>query len=62
MVWLKKKITTIYNGFNFNFESKEKLSKSEIVFCNISRIIPYKGHLFLIELFYELTKFKNNLF
>ena len=58
---VKEKITTIYNGFNFNFESKEKLSKSEIVFCNISRIIPYKGHLFLIELFNELSKFKNNL-
>jgi len=58
---VKEKITTIYNGFNFNFKTKEKLSKSEIVFCNISRIIPYKGHLFLIELFNELSKFKNNL-
>ena len=58
---LKEKIKTIYNGFNFNFKTKKKLSKSEIVFCNISRIIPYKGHLFLIELFNELSKFKNNL-
>ena len=58
---VKEKITTIYNGFNFDFKSKEKLSNSEIVFCNISRIIPYKGHFFLIELFNELTKFKNNL-
>ena len=58
---VKEKITTIYNGFKFNFKTKNKLSGSEIVFCNISRIIPYKGHLFLIELFNELSKFKNNL-
>ncbi len=58
---IKEKIITIYNGFNFKFKTKKKLSKSDIVFCNISRIIPYKGHLFLIELFNELSKFKNNL-
>ena len=58
---LLKKIKTIYNGFNFNFQSKKKLSESELVFCNISRIIPYKGHVFLIELFYELSKYKNDL-
>ena len=57
----KEKIITIYNGFNFNFKTKKKLSNSELIFCNISRIIPYKGHLFLIELFYELSKFNNNL-
>lgn len=58
---LKEKIKTIYNGFIFNFETKKKLSESELVFCNISRIIPYKGHLFLIELFNELSKYKNDL-
>ena len=58
---VKEKVTTIYNGFNFKFKTKKKLSISEIVFCNISRIIPYKGHLYLIELFNELSKFKNNL-
>ena len=58
---LKEKITTIYNGFNFNFQAKNQLSNSEIVFCNISRIIPYKGHLFLIELFNELSKYNNNI-
>ena len=58
---VKEKIKTIYNGFNFNFQTKKKLSESELVFCNVSRIIPYKGHLFLIELFNELSKFKNNL-
>ena len=57
----KEKIIKIYNGFNFNFSAKKNLSKSKIVITNISRIIPYKGHLFLIELFNELSKFKNNL-
>ena len=37
------------------------MSKSQLVFCNISRIIPYKGHLFLIELFYQLSKFRKDL-
>ena len=58
---VNEKIITIYNGFNFKFKTKKKLSKSEIVFCNISRIIPYKGHLFLIELFNELSKHRNDL-
>ena len=58
---LKEKIIKIYNGFNFNFSTQKNLSKSHIVITNISRIIPYKGHLFLIELFNELSKFKNNL-
>ena len=57
----KEKIIRIYNGFNFNFCIEKNLSKSQIVITNISRIIPYKGHLFLIELFNELSKFKNNL-
>ena len=35
---LKEKIKTIYNGFNFNFQTKKKLYESELVFCNISRI------------------------
>ena len=58
---LKEKIIKIYNGFNFNFSAEKNLSKSHIVITNISRIVPYKGHLFLIELFNELSKFKNNL-
>ena len=56
----KEKIIRIYNGFNFNFSIEKNLSKSQIVFTNISRIIPYKGHLFLIELFNEISKFKND--
>ena len=58
---LKQKVITIYNGFNFDFNNEKKLSKSQLVFCNISRIIPYKGHSFLIELFKELSRFKKDL-
>ena len=58
---IKEKVITIYNGFNFDFKSEKNLSKSQLVFCNISRIIPYKGHLFLIELFYQLSKFRKDL-
>ena len=58
---IKEKVITIYNGFSFNFKTEKKLINSDLVFCNISRIIPYKGHLFLIELFNELSKYKNDL-
>jgi glycosyltransferase involved in cell wall biosynthesis len=57
----ENKITTIYNGFKFNFKSRYKPSKKKITITNISRIIPYKGHLFLIELFNELLKFRKDL-
>ena len=55
------KITTIYNGFEFNFKNRKKPRTEKIIFNNISRIIPYKGHMFLIELFYQLSKFRNDL-
>ena len=58
---LKEKVITIYNGFSFNVKTEKKLINSDLVFSNISRIIPYKGHFFLIELFYELSKYKNDL-
>ena len=59
--WLKKgvinnKIIVINNGFNFNFSSTKKIVYDKVIFTNISRIIPYKGHLFLIELFNEILK------
>ena len=59
--WLNKgvveeKIEVIYNGFNFDFSSSKKIVQDKIVFTNISRIIPYKGHLFLIDLFNEIVK------
>ncbi len=57
-----EKIKTIYNGFKFNFKSKKNTNNENIYFINISRIIPYKGHLFLIELFNVLVKKRKNLF
>ena len=55
------KIITIYNGFKFNFKKEKKSEREKLIFTNVSRIIPYKGHLFLIELFYELSKFRKDL-
>ena len=56
----KSKINVIHNGFNFNFLDKKKLDNNKIIF-NISRIIPYKGHLFLIKLFNEILKSNKNI-
>ena len=58
---LNKKIKVINNGFNFNFSEIKKIDNNKIVFTNISRIIPYKGHLFLIELFNEILKKRKDL-
>jgi len=55
------KIITIYNGFKFNFKKEKKLKSEKVIFTNISRILPYKGHLFLIELFYQMSKFRKDL-
>ena len=59
--WIKKgvvynKIMVINNGFNFDFSSIKKTVNDKVVFTSISRIIPYKGHLFLIELFNKILK------
>ena len=59
--WIKKgvvnnKIMVINNGFNFDFSSIKKEVNDKVVFTSISRIIPYKGHLFLIELFNKILK------
>ena len=64
--WIKKgvyksKINVIHNGFDFNFLDKHKLHNNKLIFTNISRIIPYKGHLFLINLFNEILKKRKNL-
>ena len=57
----KSKINVIHNGFDFNFLDKNKLHNNKLIFTNISRIIPYKGHLFLINLFNEILKINKNL-
>ena len=64
--WINKgvinsKITVINNGFNFHFSTSKKTVKDKVIFTNVSRIIPYKGHLFLIDLFNEILKKRNDL-
>ncbi len=57
----KKKISLIYNGFKFKINKKEDRISNKIVFTKIGRIIPYKGHLFLIDLFEKITKTRPNI-
>tara|TARA_B100001778_G_scaffold317938_1_gene306078 strand:+ start:367 stop:1491 length:1125 start_codon:yes stop_codon:yes gene_type:complete len=62
--WLLKganrnKLEIIYNGFIFQKPKQKKINSDKIVFTSISRIIPYKGHSLLIEIFEKLFK-KNN--
>ncbi len=59
---LKNKIKVIKNGFNFDFSTIKKINENKVIFTNISRIIPYKGHLFLIDLFNEILKKRNDIF
>jgi glycosyltransferase involved in cell wall biosynthesis len=64
--WIKKgvvhnKIMVINNGFNFDFSTIKKAVNDKVVFTSISRIIPYKGHLFLIELFNKILKERKNV-
>ena len=58
---IEDKINVIYNGYDFNFTRKKIKEKNKIVFTSISRIIPYKGHIFLIELFKEILKYRNDI-
>ncbi len=55
----KSKLKIINNGFNFEVVKPKILKKEKIIFTAISRIIPYKGHVLLVELFDKLFK-KNN--
>lgn len=57
----KNKVIVINNGFDFNFSSINNLKNHKIIFTNISRIIPYKGHIYLIDLFINLCKFRKDL-
>jgi glycosyltransferase involved in cell wall biosynthesis len=61
--WLKNidenKIERIYNGIVFKkIESLIKLEKNQddFVITSVARIIPYKGHIYLIEIANELVK------
>tara|TARA_B100000989_G_scaffold151585_1_gene113104 strand:+ start:153 stop:1277 length:1125 start_codon:yes stop_codon:yes gene_type:complete len=58
----KNKLKIIYNGFNFKNYKYKNLKKDKIVFTCISRIIPYKGHLILVELFDKICKINNKIY
>ena len=65
--WLKKgiiknKLKTITNGFIFINPKSKSLNDQKIIFTSISRIIPYKGHIFLIDLFHKLCKENNKIY
>ena len=55
-------MVTIYNGVNSIPETSETqvkslpLSENDVVITNISRLIPYKGHLYFVEVANELLK------
>ncbi len=57
----KNKAKIIYNGFIFDETIRKRQNEDKLVFTSISRIIPYKGHALLIELFEMLCK-KNEKF
>lgn len=61
---LKSKTIVIYNGFNFKFNNKNKKRKGSLVFTSIGRLIPYKGHLYLLKIVKILNdkKYKFNLY
>ena len=66
----KKKILLIYNGVeipnikNYNSTSlfkKFNLNNQDIHICKIANFIPYKGHLVLLESFYQSSLLNKNL-
>ena len=67
--WIKygtnrNKLKLIYNGFRFDKNRGRKSGKKlkKIVITNISRIIPYKGHRFLICLVENIVKKRSNIY
>ena len=65
--WLNRgvrgsKIKVIYNGFKYSPKTKKKLPKNKIIFTSISRIIPYKGHSLMIDIFEKLYKKNSTLY
>ena len=58
----KSKAKIIYNGFNIKKSKSKILNNDKIVFTNISRIIPYKGHSLLIRIFEILCKKNKNIY
>ncbi len=65
--WINKgiknnKLKIIYNGFNFNKIEPKIIRNDMMVFTCVSRIIPYKGHALLIELFDQICKKNDNIY
>ena len=65
--WLNRgvrgsKINVIYNGFKYSPKPKKKRPKNKIIFTSISRIIPYKGHSLMIDIFEKLYKKNSTLY
>ena len=58
----KSKVKIIHNGFNIKKPKSKILKNNKIVFTTVSRIIPYKGHLLLINIFEMLSKKNKNIY
>ena len=59
---MSNKIKVIYNGFKFNSKPNKNTKTKKIIFTSISRIIPYKGHTLMIDIFEKLCKKNRNLY
>ena len=64
--WIKKglkknKIKTIYNGFNLKKLKPKKINSDKIIFTSVSRLIPYKGHSILINIFEKICNKNSNV-
>ena len=57
----KNKIELIYNGLYLRKHKLKNVKNSKLTFINVSRIIPYKGHHFLIDLFKKLSEKRKDL-
>lgn len=51
----------IYNGFDFKVDAKSNVNlKNRIVFCSVGRLIPYKGHIYLLKIAKNLKELSIN--
>lgn len=55
-------VRLIYNGFNLKFNSNlNNEIKNQIVFTSIGRLIPYKGHLYLLKIAKKLIEINDKI-
>ena len=55
--YITKPLTMIYNGIpKINFEAISKSPSKKIKFLTIARLLPYKGHKYVIEIANNLKK------